>query len=98
MGGKLVLVYDNIAGTGNPLYAFQVVTSTATQITNSEFPTSVDSIYRNISNPGTFAAVIPVATLSTNGVKRIETRDLQNNLINSITDADGVWPSGANYN
>jgi hypothetical protein len=96
MGGKLVLVYDNTAGTGNPLYAFQAVTSTATQITNSEFPTSVDSIYRNISNPGTFAAVIPVAALSTNGVKRIETRDLQNNLINSITDADGIWSSGAN--
>ena len=96
MGGKLVLVYDNTTGTGNPLYAFQAVSSSATQITNSEFPTSVDSIYRNISNPGTFAAVIPVAALSTNGVKRIETRDLQNNLINSITDADGIWSSGAN--
>ena len=96
MGGKLVLVYDNTTGTGNPLYAFQAVSSTATQITNSEFPTSVDSIYRNISNPGTFAAVIPVAALSSNGIKRIETRDLQNNLINSITDADGIWSSGAN--
>jgi len=96
MGGKLVLVYDNTTGTGNPLYAFQAVSSTATQITNSEFPTSVDSIYRNISSPGTFAAVIPVAALSANGIQRIETRDLQNNIINSITDADGVWPSGAN--
>ena len=96
MGGKLVLVYDNTAGTGNPLYAYQAVSSTAVQITNSEFPVLVDSIYRNISTPGTFAAVIPVAALSTNGVQRIETRDLQNNIINSITDADGIWASGAN--
>ena len=96
MGGKLVLVYDNTAGTGNPLYAYQAVSSTAVQITNSELSVLVDSIYRNISNPGTFAAVIPVAALSTNGVQRIETRDLQNNIINSITDADGIWASGAN--
>jgi hypothetical protein len=96
MGGKLVLVYDNVDGTGNPLYAFQAVTSSATQLTYSEFPIAVDSIYRNVSSPGTFAAVVPVAALSATGILRIETRDLQNNILNSITDADGIWPSGAN--
>ncbi|MFM7016179.1 MAG: hypothetical protein ACKOX3_07625 [Bacteroidota bacterium] len=96
MGSKLVLVYDNADGTGNPLYAYQTVNSTSTQISNTEFPTSVDSIYRNLSSAGSFAAVIPVATLSSNGVRRIETRDLQNNILNYISDADGIWPSGAN--
>jgi hypothetical protein len=96
MGGKFVLVYDNTTGTGNPLYAFQAVNSNASQSSYTELPTSLDSIYRNLYSPGSFAAVIPVASLSTSGIQRIETRDLQNNILNSITDADGIWPSGAN--
>ncbi|MFM2156797.1 MAG: hypothetical protein RL516_1546, partial [Bacteroidota bacterium] len=96
MGGRLVLVYDNVDGTGNPLSAFQAVSSAASQVSYSELPTSLDSIYRNLSTPGSFAAVIPAAALSATGVLRIETRDLQNNILNSITDADGIWPSGAN--
>jgi hypothetical protein len=96
MGGKLVLVYDNTTGTGNPLSVFQAVNSAASQVSYSELPTSLDSIYRNLYPQGSFAAVIPVASLSATGILRIETRDLQNNIINSITDADGIWPSGAN--
>ena len=96
MSGKLVLVYDNTNGNGQPLFAYPAVNNNLTQSAYSDLSPAVDSVYRNLSAKGSFAAIIPIGQNNMNGVRRIESRDYQNNILSFKTDNDGIWASGAN--
>jgi hypothetical protein len=97
-GGKLVLFYDNETGTGDPLYAYQVRQTTATGTNNGDMPASIGAIYSQVSPSvvGDYVAIIPIGANNPNGVRRIELRNADNTIWNSVTDADGIWPGGAN--
>jgi len=96
MSGKNILVYDNDLGTGDPLYAYPAVTVSGTQAAQSELPDGLDSVYANTAPAGSFAAIIPIGANNPNGVRRVEARNAANVVVNSATDADGIWPSGVN--
>ncbi|MBK9176709.1 MAG: T9SS type A sorting domain-containing protein [Flavobacteriales bacterium] len=103
VGGSYVLSYDNTAGTGDPMSSWQVRQATATtSISPTDnllgHPAAVRSILAQISPSvvGDYALVIPIGANNPNGVRRIELRDAQNNVVSAITDADGMWPGGAN--
>jgi hypothetical protein len=96
-GGKYALIYDNVAGTGDPLYATAIKTMPYTNTAQTDLPAAVNTIWLNTTAPvGSFAAVIPIGANNPNGVRRIEVRTAQNTIYTSETDADGIWPSGAN--
>ncbi|MCU0422929.1 MAG: T9SS type A sorting domain-containing protein [Bacteroidia bacterium] len=96
--GSIVLLYNNVAGTGDPISISRIRRNVVNQISNSELPGAVDSILRHdtLSIKGQYAAVIPIGANNANGIRRIETRDTLGNLIDVVTDADGIWPSGGN--
>ncbi|GEM_PF-1910228 len=96
--GKHVLLYDNTAGTGNPLYSFLIRQASVTNGSSSELPTAVNEIWSQsgASLAGDFAAIIPIGANNPNGVRRIESRNEDNSVFGASTDADGVWPSSAN--
>ena len=100
MSGKIVLIYDTIAGDVSPLYAYPAVSNFASTYSSSDFTGTLailNQVYLNTASKGSFAGVIPIgANNNSRGVRRVETRDAQNNLISYVTDADGIWPSGAN--
>jgi len=84
-----ILLYDNEAGTGRPLYA--------TWTENDGISLSLHNVwyYPNVDSvDGAWGAIIP--NENANGVRRIEQRDINGNILNFATDADGIWPSGAN--
>jgi hypothetical protein len=93
-GGKFVLIYDNETGTGDPVYCYQAVTASATNTNQSDLPAAINSIFTNSAAAGSYAAVIPVA--NSNGIRRVESRNADNTIFNFATDADGIWPAGAN--
>ena len=53
IGGKMVLMYDNAAGTGDPLAAYQARTMTAPNtVSQTELPASVNDVFLQTStNP-----------------------------------------------
>jgi hypothetical protein len=84
-----ILLYDNEAGTGRPLYATWTENDgISLSLHNAWYYPNVDSI------DGAWGAIIP--NENANGVRRIEQRDINGNILNFATDADGIWPSGAN--
>jgi hypothetical protein len=90
---NFVLLYDNVAGTGQPLAAtFAESDGVAENMAASYvkfYNDSVDGI------SGAWGTIIP-NTLA-NGIQRIEQRKLSDgSLVAANTDSDGVWPSGAN--
>ncbi|MFZ1693327.1 MAG: hypothetical protein WAT74_09035, partial [Flavobacteriales bacterium] len=103
IGGRYVLAFDNVAGTGAPLSVNMTRQAIATHSTSPtdnlvNHPASVRAILGQIapSTTGDYALVIPIGANNPNGVRRIELRDAQNNFVSAITDADGIWPAGAN--
>lgn len=96
--GNYFMLYDNVDGNGNPIYCYQVRQTLATQSANTELPPSVDSIWQQLSGTevGDWAAVVPVGANNPNGIRRVEIRDNQNQLLTSFTDDDGIWPEGGN--
>jgi hypothetical protein len=95
--GKYLLVYDNVSGTGNPLYVYQVGATTAVNSTQSDLPAAINNFYTQTgTNPGDFGGVIPIGANNPNGIRRIELRNADNTLYGFHSDADGIWPSGAN--
>ena len=100
MSGKIVLIYDTIAGNVNPLFAYPAVSNLSSTYSSSDFTGTlaiVNQVYLNTASKGSFVGVIPIgANNDGRGVRRIETRDAQNNVLSYVTDADGIWPSGAN--
>ncbi len=100
--GKLVLIYNNTAGTGDPMSVFQVRTTTPSDVAIANYsghPAAIGDIYlqTGTSNVGDYPGVVPIGANNANGVQRIELRNLDNTLFNAITDADGIWPGGANF-
>lgn len=96
--GKYILIYDNTAGTGDPLFSYQARNSVATNTTQSDLPSTINSIYLQSGSSvvGDYAAVIPIGANNLNGVRRIEARNADNTIYRATTDADGIWNSGAN--
>ncbi len=100
-GGKYILIYDNVAGTGDPLFAYQARQAIPTDTTSGNtisLPTAIRDIYRQSGSSavGDWPAVIPTGANNPNGVRRIEARNPDNTFFSAATDADGIWPSGAN--
>jgi len=93
LSGDFVLLFDNVAGTGDPLFAYQVRQTTATQASQNNLPTDINGIYNQsgTSAVGDFPAVIPSDGSNANGVRRFEFRTAANTFIAAVTDADGVW-------
>ena len=96
--GKHVLLYNNTAGTGNPLFSFLARQANVTQTASSELPALVSDIWAQTGTSvlGDFAAIIPIGANNPAGVQRVETRNEDNTIFGASTDADGVWPSSAN--
>lgn len=90
---NMVVVYDNASGNGRPLSA-SFIESDGTANTTAN---SYASFYANQVDAVNGAYGILMPNLNSNGVRRIEQRDLVTGaIIGCASDADGVWPSGAN--
>jgi hypothetical protein len=85
---NLVLLYDNVAGTGRPLTC-AVVEDDGTAIGSvaSFYSTSVNGI------SGAWGALIPNS--NANGVRRIEQRSYAGDILGYNLSTNGTWPSGA---
>ncbi len=87
---NIVLLYDNIAGTGKPL-AITYVEDEGVAVS------SIAKFYSDSVNAvaGRWGSIIP--NVNANGIRRIEQRSLATGeVVNFTTAAAGVWPSGAN--
>lgn len=91
---NFVLLYDNETGTGRPIAATYVESDGTANTNANSFPTFYETNVDGIA--GAYAVIIP-NTLS-NGIRRIEQRQLSDGTLSgcAATDADGIWPSGAN--
>ncbi len=96
--GKYMLMYDNIDGTGDPLFAYMIMPSIPTQVTNAELPVPVNDIYMQTGTAaaGDYPAIVPLGANNPNGVRRVESRNADNTLLAFNTTTTGTWPSGAN--
>ncbi|MCX6268491.1 MAG: PKD domain-containing protein [Bacteroidetes bacterium] len=96
--GKFMLMYDNEAGTGDPLFAYMIRQMLPTQATNSELPVLIDDVYMQAggSTAGDYVAVIPIGANNPNGVRRVESRNPDNSVFAFNTSPNGIWPGGAN--
>jgi hypothetical protein len=91
---NMVFVYNNTEGTGRPI--------SGSYIESDGFVNNADASYapfyaNNVDGvSGAYGMIIPNALAA--GIRRIETRDLITGELGGCasTDADGVWPSGAN--
>lgn len=96
--GKYMLMYDNDAGTGDPLFAYQILPATPTQTSNTELPAVINDVYMQTgtSAAGDYPAVIPIGANNPSGVRRVESRNADNTVYAFNTSTGGIWPSGAN--
>jgi len=88
---NFVMLYDNTDGTGRP------ITGTFVESDGTTGGGSYVSFYQtNVQDTtGAWGAIIP--NQLPNGIRRIESRKLSDGSVDYFaTDADGVWPSGAN--
>jgi len=87
---NLVLLFDNLSGTGKPL-SISYIENEGTTI-SSEVQFYIDSVNGKSCRWGT---IIP--NNNSNGVKRIEQRSISTGLIIGYnTCSTGIWPNGAN--
>ena len=85
-GETFVVLYDNVAGEGRPLW----VTWTESDGINTNFTRAYETEVENApAASGAWGAYIPNALA--NGVRRVEYRDFDNNLVAFVSDSDGVW-------
>jgi hypothetical protein len=88
-----VFAYDNTAGTGRPVSGSYIESDGTDNSTANNYA----AFYANNVNGtgGAFGMVLPNAL--PNGIRRIERRSLATgSVVAAATDADGIWPSGAN--
>ena len=83
---NLVAVYDNVSGTGRPLFIAPVETL------GTSLPIA-SKISGYSETGGSWNAIIP--NVNENGVRRIEQRSVTSGaIVGCATDADGIWPTG----
>ncbi|MCC3152313.1 T9SS type A sorting domain-containing protein [Hymenobacter sp. BT770] len=88
---NLVFTYDNAAGTGRPLSGALVENAGVVTGTTQ----AGAAAYTYSTTDGSYTTVLP-NTLP-NGLRRVEQRSIvDNSIVGCASDADGVWPSGAN--
>lgn len=81
-GETMVLLYDNVAGSGRPIWATWV---------ESDGITTTFSLSETNAVEGRWAAYVPNSLA--NGIRRVEYWDIgSNTLLGVATDDDGVWP------
>lgn len=86
-----VVLYDNVNGTGRPI-ATSIVQSYGTTITSfAQYAYS----YNIEGQTGAWMTVVPNG--NPNGIRRIEERDWNGNLVYSTTSTDGKWDGTATY-
>lgn len=95
--GKYVLLFDNTAGTGDPLFSYQVRQTTGTQPDNSQLNDEINDIYMQAGTSaiGDYPAIVPIGANNPNGIRRVESRNADNTIYGYNTDADGIWPSSS---
>ena len=92
-GKNFVVLYDDTTGTGRPLAATLAEDDGLAENAGTSYVAFYSSSVDAIS--GAWGTIIPNDLA--NGVRRIEQRSLADgSLIYANTDADGIWPSGAN--
>jgi hypothetical protein len=88
---NFVLLYDNVTGTGRPVAGAIIESDGVDNITN--YPGFYSGNVNGVA--GAWGTIIPNSLA--NGIRRIENRSRDaGSLVAANTDADGVWPSGAN--
>lgn len=98
LSGKYILVYDNEAGTGDPISSYQARQMAPTNSSQTELPTAINDVLTQggSSSIGDYVALIPSGANNPNGIRRIEARNADNTLFNVVTDADGIWSGTVN--
>ncbi|MCS7028731.1 MAG: T9SS type A sorting domain-containing protein [Bacteroidia bacterium] len=89
----MVYLYDNVAGTGQPI-ASGIVENDGLDLSSVS---SIATWYKNEvdGKPNKYGVIIP--NNLPNGIRRVEFRDFSTgNITSVIVDADGNWNSGAN--
>ncbi len=96
--GKYVIYFNDTSGAGDPMSAYQIRTTSATNTSQTELPSSVNDVYiqSGTSSIGDFAGVIPIGENNSNGLRRIEIRNADNSIAEVFRDNDGVWQNGTN--
>lgn len=91
---NFIFVYDNVNGTGRPIAGTYVENDSVANTTANSYV----AFYNNNVNAvdGAYGLIIP--NTNADGIQRIEQRNFATGAIVGCpaTDADGVWPSGAN--
>jgi hypothetical protein len=88
-----VFAYDDTASTGRPISGSFIESDGTDNSTTNSYAAFYGNSVNGVN--GAFGIVLP--NMLSNGIRRIERRSLANGtLVASATDADGVWPSGAN--
>jgi hypothetical protein len=88
-----VFVYDNITGVGRPVSGTYIESDGTANTTGNSYAAFYASNVNGVD--GAFGLVLPNALPT--GVRRVERRALAAGTIIAVaTDADGIWPSGAN--
>jgi hypothetical protein len=87
-----IFTYDNTAGTGRPISGSFIesdgISNGVSDFYSAFYASKVDGLL------GAFGMVLP--NLLPTGVRRVERRSLATGaVVTSTTDADGLWPSGA---
>ena len=89
---NFILLYDNVAGTGQPLAATFAESDGVAENTAASYVLFYNNNVDGIS--GAWGAIIPNS--NANGVQRIEQRRLSDgSLVGFNTASGGAWPSGA---
>jgi hypothetical protein len=91
---NFVFVYNNVEGTGRPLSGTFVEADETTNTTANNYSSFYSTSVNGVA--GAYGMVLPNALAA--GVRRVEVRELVTGELAgcSSTDADGIWPSGAN--
>jgi hypothetical protein len=88
--GKMVLLYDNVEGTGDPLFVYQFRQAVTSQLTQSDLPASINAIYMQDTSAsviGDYPGVVKVGT----PIKRIEAREADNTIFAYSISETGIW-------
>lgn len=91
---NLVFVYNNTEGSGRPISGSYIESDGFVNNAAANYAPFYANNVEGVS--GAYGMVIPNALAA--GIRRVETRDLVTGELGGCasTDADGVWPSGAN--